>query len=154
MRTGKRCHESLLCPMPGIGVDAHHSSSRRVERHSVHLQPRDERSRLDSRPPHFSGRRSVLAKGIETTNVRRKSACGLYIRTIRSTPVRGLRKGTQLFAPLLKASIWWASLYSRALTTICVDEVPAPRSRPTTVRQGNGGAITGPILEYSTVGRI
>jgi hypothetical protein len=31
------------------------------------------------------------------------------------------------------------SLYSRALTTICVDEVPAPRSRPTTVRQGNGG---------------
>ena len=23
--------------------------------------------------------------------------------------------------------------------TICVDEVPAPRSRPTTVRQGNGG---------------
>ena len=28
------------------------------------------------------------------------------------------------------------------LSTICVDEVPAPRSRPTTVRQGNGGAIT------------
>ena len=25
------------------------------------------------------------------------------------------------------------------LTNICVDEVPAPRSRPTTVRQGNGG---------------
>jgi hypothetical protein len=25
------------------------------------------------------------------------------------------------------------------LLTICVDEVPAPRSRPTTVRQGNGG---------------
>ena len=39
----------------------------------------------------------------------------------------------------------WASLYSRALTTICVDEVPrrpaAPRSRPTTVRQGNGGLL-------------
>ena len=35
--------------------------------------------------------------------------------------------------------LYWASLYSRALTTICVDEVPAPRSRPTTVRQGNGG---------------
>jgi hypothetical protein len=37
--------------------------------------------------------------------------------------------------------LWWASLYSRALTTICVDEVPAPRSRPTTVRQGNGGLL-------------
>ena len=36
--------------------------------------------------------------------------------------------------------LWWASLYSRALTTICVDEVPAPRSRPTTVRhRGTGG---------------
>ena len=30
-------------------------------------------------------------------------------------------------------------LAGRALTTICVDEVPAPRSRPTTVMQGNGG---------------
>ena len=38
--------------------------------------------------------------------------------------------------------IWRASLYSCALTTICVDEVPPPRSRPTTVRRGNGrGAI-------------
>ena len=27
------------------------------------------------------------------------------------------------------------------LTIICVDEVPAPRSRPSTVRQGNGGLI-------------
>ena len=26
-----------------------------------------------------------------------------------------------------------------SLETICVDEVPAPRSRPITVRQGNGG---------------
>jgi len=31
------------------------------------------------------------------------------------------------------------TLLSRSYTTICVDEVPAPRSRPTTVRQGNGG---------------
>jgi hypothetical protein len=32
------------------------------------------------------------------------------------------------------------SLYSRALTaTSCVDEVPAPRSRPTTVRQSRVG---------------
>jgi hypothetical protein len=30
------------------------------------------------------------------------------------------------------------TLLSR-FTTICVDEVPAPRSRPTTVRQGNEG---------------
>ena len=29
-------------------------------------------------------------------------------------------------------------LLSRALTNICVDEVPDPHSRPTTVRQGNG----------------
>jgi hypothetical protein len=43
--------------------DAYHSSSRRVERHSVHLQPRDERSRLDSRPPHFSAFAPV-AKGL------------------------------------------------------------------------------------------
>ena len=39
----------------------------------------------------------------------------------------------------------WASLYSRTLTTICVDEVPAPRSRPTTVRQGNGGIYYPPL---------
>ena len=44
-----------------------------------------------------------------------------------------------MFGLILKASMVWASLCSRALTTICVDEVPAPRSRPTTVRQGNGG---------------
>jgi hypothetical protein len=31
------------------------------------------------------------------------------------------------------------TLLSRSYYTICVDEVPAPRSRPTTVRQGNGG---------------
>ena len=43
------------------------------------------------------------------------------------------------FSVLKKRPLWWASLYSRALTTICVDEVPTPRSRPTTVRQGNGG---------------
>ena len=29
---------------------------------------------------------------------------------------------------LWERPLWWASLYSRALTTICVDEVPAPRS--------------------------
>ena len=47
-----------------------------------------------------------------------------------------------------------ASLYSRALTTICVDEVPAPRSRPTTVRQGNGGPKrTTPELQVSDLWR-
>ena len=41
---------------------------------------------------------------------------------------------------------FWSFLYgglhfslALLLTNICVDEVPAPRSRPTTVRQGNGG---------------
>ena len=38
------------------------------------------------------------------------------------------------FSVLLERPLWRASLYSRALTTICVHEVPAPRSRPTTVR--------------------
>ena len=46
------------------------------------------------------------------------------------------------FSVLWERPLWWASLYSRALTTICVDEVPTPRSRPTTVRQGNGGLQT------------
>jgi len=50
-----------------------------------------------------------------------------------------LRKGTQFFGLILKASMVGFTLLSRSLTTICVDEVPAPRSRPTTVRQGNGG---------------
>jgi hypothetical protein len=53
-----------------------------------------------------------------------------------------LRKGSKLFwsHDLPKASMGWASLYSRRLFYyyLCVDEVPAPRSRPTTVRQGNG----------------
>jgi hypothetical protein len=30
---------------------------------------------------------------------------------------------------------------------ICVDEVPAPRSRPTTVRQGNGG-LSSYLISY------
>jgi hypothetical protein len=70
----------------------------------------------------------------------RNSACGLYIGTIRSTPVRGLRKGSSFSGLILKASMVGFTS-SRALTTICVDKVPAPRSRPTTVRQGNGGLI-------------
>jgi hypothetical protein len=45
----------------------------------------------------------------------------------------GFEKRFKLFWSYLKGLyIWWASLYSRALTTVCVDEVPAPRSRPTT----------------------
>jgi hypothetical protein len=67
----------------------------------------------------------------------------LYIRTIRSTTDnlghRGLRKGSCIFARfLLKASMVG---FSRSYYYLCVDEVPAPRSRPSpaTVRQGNGG---------------
>jgi hypothetical protein len=52
------------------------------------------------------------------------------------------------FLVFKKWPLWWASLYSHALTTICVDEVPAPRSRPTTVRQGNGG------LKYDTTAHM
>ena len=44
-----------------------------------------------------------------------------------------------------KKALWWALLYSSALTTICEDEVQAPRSCPTTVRQGNGGLYS-PLL--------
>jgi len=41
--------------------------------------------------------------------------------------------------------------YSRALTNICVDEVPDPHSRPTTVRQGNGnGGLL--YIKQSSVG--
>jgi hypothetical protein len=50
-----------------------------------------------------------------------------------------LRKGSPFFGPIGKTSMVGFTLLSRSFTTICVDEVPAPRSRPTTVRQGNGG---------------
>ena len=50
-----------------------------------------------------------------------------------------LRKGSQFFGLILKASMVGFTLLSRSYYTICVDEVLAPRSRPTTVRQGNGG---------------
>jgi hypothetical protein len=44
------------------------------------------------------------------------------------------------FSVLSERPLWWASLYSRAFTTICVGEVPAPRSRPTTRQaRGTGG---------------
>ena len=56
-----------------------------------------------------------------------QSDCGISFEKVRP------------FLVLSERPLWWASLYSRALTTICVDEDPAPRSRPTTVRQGNGG---------------
>ena len=51
---------------------------------------------------------------------------------------RNLRKGSSCFGFILKASMVGFTLLSRSYS-ICVDEVPAPRSRPTTVRQGNGG---------------
>ena len=55
-------------------------------------------------------------------------------------PVKSLRKG--LFKVVLvgsyKASIVGFTLVSRSYYYLR-DEVPAPRSRPTTVRRGNGG---------------
>ena len=67
--------------------------------------------------------------------------CGLYIRIMRQTPVRGLRKGSGIFGLLFKASMVGFPSHSRALTTISARrrKVPPPPSRPTTVRQGNGG---------------
>jgi len=63
----------------------------------------------------ISAGRRVLVEGLsqqvhvascdQATNCWRNSACGLYIGTIRSTPVRGLRKGPSLFGPFLKASM-------------------------------------------------
>jgi hypothetical protein len=106
------------------------------------LHPRDERSsHLRVRLESAAWRQSSLPlRGVSrATSCWRNSECGLYIRTIRSTPVRGLRKGSGIFGPILKASMVGFTLLSRSYYTICVDEVPAPRSRPTTVRQGNGG---------------
>ena len=40
-----------------------------------------------------------------------------------------------------RPSLWWASLYSRALTTICVDEVPTPPFPPDHRQAGERGAI-------------
>ena len=98
------------------------------------VRPRDERSRrLDLSRPFF------------LANALRPPGCGIHIgnksgqRSQKSfEKLQKLRK-LRPFLALKKRPLWWASLYSRALTTICVDEVPAPRSRPTTVRQGNGG---------------
>ena len=42
-----------------------------------------------------------------------------------------------LFKGLYVVGFTLLSRFTRS--TICVDEVPAPRSRPTTVREGNGG---------------
>ena len=58
----------------------------------------------------ISAGRRVLVEGLsqqvhvascdQATNCWRNSACGLYIGTIRSTPVRGLRKGPSLYGGL------------------------------------------------------
>jgi hypothetical protein len=103
---------NLCCPMPGTGVDAHHSWSRRVERHSVHLQPRDECSRLDSRPPHFSAFAPVAKKRIETTNCGQRienHECPFLVTTFDE--VRPFSVG-----PILKASMVGFTLLSRQET--------------------------------------
>ena len=74
---------------------------------------------------------------------------GEYIRAIRSTPVRGPRKCSQFFGPILKASMVGFTLYSRALTTICVDEVKTKSRPPVPARppSGKGNATGGYNLE-------
>ena len=53
-----------------------------------------------------------------------------------------LRKGTQFFGLILKASMVGFTLLSRSLTTICVDEVPAGPPFPPDHRQaGERGAM-------------
>ena len=80
-------------------------------------------------------------KRATATSCWRNSACGFYIRTLRSTPVRErASKRFIVFRSHLKGLYGGLHfLVSRSYTTICKNEVPAPRSRPTTVRQGNGG---------------
>jgi hypothetical protein len=114
---GFRCIPQLVAPIRVGGV-----------------HPRDERSRrLDLSRPFF------------LANALRPPGCGIHIGTNQVNAVRRASKSFKSFDELLSFSVllerplWWAPLYSRALTTICVDEVPPPRSRPTTVRQGNGG---------------
>ena len=87
----------------------------------------------------------------------RNSACILYIRTIRSTQSEELRKASKaskaspLFGLKKKASMVGFTLLSRSYYYLrTVDEVPAPRSRPTTVRQGNGG-LQHQQLKYGTL---
>jgi len=57
-----------------------------------------------------AARRELSLPPTEATNSWRNSACGLqvYIRTIRSAPVRWLRKGSCIFGRCLHP--WWASL--------------------------------------------
>ena len=58
---------------------------------------------------------SLPLRGVSrATSCWRNSACGLYIPTIRSTPVRGLRKGSTLIGLILKASMVGFTLLSRS----------------------------------------
>jgi hypothetical protein len=62
----------------------------------------------------------------------------LYYMPLPRAPAELASKRFIVFLSILKASMVGFTLLSRD-TNICVDEIPPPRSRPTTVRQGNGG---------------
>jgi hypothetical protein len=56
------------------------------------------------------------------------------------SPLPLTRTAPPTFGPFLKASMVGFTLYSRAFYYYCVDEVPPPRSHPTTVTgRGTGG---------------
>ena len=96
----------------------------------------------------ISAGRRVLVEGLsqqvhvascdQATNCWRNSACGLYIGTIRSTSVRGLRKGPSLYGGLHFSYTLVSRSYYYLRKRSPGPPFP-PHSRPTTVRQGNGG---------------
>jgi hypothetical protein len=111
MRTGRRCQSSPLSCPKGIGVRCTPQLVAPIDARVGGLHPRDERSRhLDLSRPHFPlGQPGLrfLAKGL------RPRLRTLHIGTIRSTPVRGLRKCPWRFCRFLKASMVGFTLVAR-----------------------------------------
>jgi hypothetical protein len=104
---GFRCIPQLVAPIRVGGV-----------------RPRDERSRrLDlSRPFFFCFR--VYSRTM--ANALRPPGCGIHIgnksgqRSQKSFEKLQMLRKLRPFSVLWERPLWWASLYSRALTTICV----------------------------------
>jgi hypothetical protein len=103
----------LVCPTCDCGP--HQQLVDPLDARVGSLHPRDERSsHLEF---GWSRRMAPIVaplRGVAGPRITRNSACGLYIRTIRSTPVRGLRKGSPFFGLILKASMVGFTLLSRS----------------------------------------
>ena len=134
--------QKLVCPTCDCG--AHQQLVDPLDARVGSLHPRDERSshlEFGWSRPHGANRRCHTPRlEHRATNSRRNSACGLpYIRTIRSTPVRGLRKCPWRFGRFLKASMLGFTLVSRSYYYLR-RRSPAPPFPPDDRQaQGTGG---------------